>query len=134
MWLIWGLSASALLAGCGSSSETEADRIGVGAECTDAGECESADEDVTLECLSEFTGGYCGLSDCEADFNCPEGSACVLHDDGNGMASYCFRLCQEKPECNRYRSSENEANCSANVNFLDGKQDRKACVPPSSGL
>ncbi len=116
--------------GCGDDA-TEADRIGIGAQCTDAAECESADQDVTLECLTQFTGGYCGLEGCTTDTDCPEGSACVTHDDGT---NYCFRLCSDKPDCNRNRSEANWSNCSSNVEFVDGKQDRKACVPPSSGL
>lgn len=119
-----------LAVACGSSNETEADRIGVGAECNEAGECESPDEELVLDCLTQFKGGYCGLEGCAGDSDCPEGSACVAHSDAE---NYCFRLCQDKPECNRHRSSENEANCSANIEFVDGKMDRKACVPPSSG-
>jgi len=116
--------------GCGDDA-TEADRLGVGAQCTDAAECESADENVTLECLTQFTGGYCGLEGCATDSDCPEGSACVTHDDGD---NYCFRICGDKVDCNRNRSENNWSNCSANVDFVDGKLDRKACVPPSSGL
>ncbi len=131
---VFGALCSGFVLGCGSSGDTEADRIGVGAECTDAASCESADEDIMLECLTQFAGGYCGLEGCEGDGDCPEGSACVAHGDGSGAANYCFRICADKPDCNRNRSAENEANCSANVDFVDGKQDRKACVPPSSGL
>ncbi|MBT8468891.1 MAG: hypothetical protein KJN97_09095 [Deltaproteobacteria bacterium] len=58
----------------------------------------------------------------------------MTHDDGTGAENYCFRVCQDKPECNRNRTAENESNCSANVVFVDGPGDRKACVPPSSGL
>ncbi len=134
MYVICLIGSSALWWGCGSSSETEADRVGVGAECTESQECESDDEDVTLECLTQFAGGYCGLADCEGDADCPEGSACVRHDDGDGAANYCFRLCADKPECNRRRSPDNESNCSSNVEFVDGKHERKACVPPSSGV
>lgn len=123
-----------LALGCGDSGETEADRVGVGAECTDALECETPDETVVLDCLTQFTGGYCGLEGCEGDDDCPEGSACVTHDDGSGAANYCFRICRDKPECNRRRSEENEANCSSNVDFVEAKQERKACVPPSSGV
>ena len=116
--------------GCGDDA-TEADRLGIGAQCTDAAECESADENVTLACLTQFTGGYCGLEGCATESDCPEGSACVTHGDGN---NYCFRICGDKADCNRNRSENNWSNCSANVDFVDGKQDRKACVPPSSGL
>ncbi|MGB5683771.1 MAG: hypothetical protein WBM47_18120, partial [Polyangiales bacterium] len=49
--LLGGLSL-----GCGSSGETEADRVGVAAECSESAECESADENITLECLTRFTG------------------------------------------------------------------------------
>ena len=132
--IVFGASFGGLSLGCGSSGETEADRAGVGAECTDSAECESPDEDITLECLTRFAGGYCGLEGCEGVADCPAGSACVAHQDATGTANYCFRLCADKAECNRNRSVENEANCSANVDFVDGTQDRKACVPPSSGL
>ena len=82
-----GIAALVLFSGCDDSSSTEADRIGVGAECSEAAECESADEDITLTCLTEFAGGYCGLEGCEGDVDCPEGSACIAYDDGN---HYCF--------------------------------------------
>lgn len=126
----WALG---LVSGCGSDGETEADRVGVGAECTDAAECESADEDVVLECLTQFTGGYCGLEGCGADVDCPDGSACVTNDDGN---NYCYRVCEEKSDCNLNRSAENEANCvgSGTINFVEDGTDRKACEPPSSGV
>ena len=130
--LVAGSALVGLAVGCGNSDgETEADRVGVGAECSDAAECESADDEVELECLIQFKGGYCGLEDCAGDADdCPEGSACVAHTDGN---NYCFRICQDKPECNRNRTPENESNCSANIDFVDDPQNRKACVPPSSG-
>jgi hypothetical protein len=130
--LIAGAFVAGLAVGCGNSDgETEADRVGVGAECSDAAECESADEEVELECLTQFTGGYCGLEGCTGDVDCPEGSACVTHDDGN---NYCFRVCQDKPDCNLNRSVENEANCVGSITFVDDRNDRKACEPPSSGL
>lgn len=121
----------AALGGCGSSEETAADRAGVGAECTDAAECESPDEEIELECLTQFKGGYCGLAGCEGDADCPEGSACVTHTDG---MNYCFRVCQDKPDCNRNRSVENESNCVGSIDFVDPRNERKACEPPSSGL
>jgi hypothetical protein len=135
VWVLGvGLALSGLAVGCGSSDETEADRVGVAAECSDASECESPDEDIALECLGQFKGGYCGLADCGGDADCPDGSACIAYDDGVVSGNFCFRLCQDKPECNLNRSVENESNCSSNVEFVDGRQERKACVPPSSGL
>jgi hypothetical protein len=118
--------------GCGDGS-TEADRIGVGAQCTASAECESP-EGFELTCLTQFTGGYCGLEGCMGDDDCPEGSACVTNDDGK---NYCYRLCVDKQlDCNRNRSTENEANCvgSGTINFVDDETERKACEPPSSGL
>jgi hypothetical protein len=130
--LIAGAFVAGLAVGCGNSDgETEADRVGVGAECSDAAECESADEEVELECLTQFKGGYCGLEGCAGDVDCPDGSACVTHDDGN---NYCFRVCQDKPDCNLNRSVENAANCVGSITFVDDRNDRKACEPPSSGL
>lgn len=117
------------VAGCGDDS-TEADRIGVGAECTTNEDCPPQDE-LELACLTQFKGGYCGRVDCTGDVDCPEGSACVTHqEDGT---NYCFRECQDKPDCNQNRSVENEANCVGSIDFVDPRNERKACEPPSSG-
>lgn len=128
--IVWMVGISLALAGC-SDDETEADRVGVGAECTASAQCESPDEDIELVCLTQFDGGYCGLEGCEGDVDCPDGSACVTHDDGN---NYCFRLCEDKPECNVNRSADDEANCVGSITFVDPRNERKACEPPSSGL
>ena len=113
------------VAACGGD-ESEADRLGIGAQC-------SAAEDCLIEldqtCLPNFKGGYCGLAACEGDLDCPEDAACIAHDDG---VNYCFRTCADKLECNEHRDVENEANCSSSVTFVDGTQGRKACVPPSA--
>lgn len=127
-WFGFGL---ALCVGCSSEEGTEADRIGVGAECAEDLECESADEEIVLECLTQFKGGYCGLEGCMGDADCPEGSACVTHTDG---INYCFRLCVDKPDCNLNRSLDNEANCVGSIDFVDPRNERKACEPPSSGV
>lgn len=121
------LAAVLLFAGCGGN---EADRLNVGAECTDNESCDNSDAFIQT-CLTQFTGGYCGLQDCVSDLDCPESSACIAHTDG---VNYCFRTCLDKSECNANRSADDESNCSANVVFTDGANGRKACVPPSSGL
>jgi hypothetical protein len=118
MFLLFGTA-------CGDDG-TEADRLGVGAECTETVEC---DEDTNQECLREFTGGYCGIMGCVSDEDCPDAAACIAQPNGN----YCFRICADKAECNENRSVENESNCSSNITFTDGANGRKACVPPSSG-
>ena len=117
---------------CGDDS-TEADRIGVGAECSTNEDCPPQDG-LALECLTQFDGGYCGRVDCSGDVDCPEGSACVTQEEGAQAANYCFRVCRDKPECNENRTEENASNCSSNVVFVDDRGERKACVPPSSGL
>lgn len=113
---------------CGSEDSdglTEAQKHGVGAACTKDADCFVGD--TALKCLS-FKGGYCGLEGCQGDADCPAGSGCVAHDDGS---SYCFLLCTDKPQCNYTRPAEIESNCVSNVDFVDGKNGRKACVPPS---
>ena len=112
----------ALTLACSDPEGTEADMLGVGAECTDDEACLDGQS-----CLAQFKGGYCGLSDCSLDDDCPEGSACVAHTDG---ANYCFRTCTDKSECNLNRSPDNESNCSANITFTD-LGEGKACVPPT---
>ncbi len=109
--------------GCGGS---DADYLGVGAECDTTEDCSEEDQ----SCLTQFKGGYCGIVDCEHDVDCPEDSACIAHTDGT---NYCFRTCVDKPDCNANRSEDNWSNCSSSVTFVDGDEGRKACVPPSSG-
>lgn len=106
-----------------SSCSNDADSLGVGAECTTNSQCDEANNQ---SCLA-FKGGYCGIQGCTSDGNCPTSSACVTHDDQN----YCFRTCNEKTECNANRTIENEANCVANLTYVDTLYSDKACVPPS---
>lgn len=101
----------------------EAQKRGVGDACESNADC----VDTAPSCLS-FKGGYCGIEGCQGDADCPSGSACVAHTDG---LNYCFLLCRDKPECNVFRDIDVEANCSSSVDFVSGKKDSKACVPPS---
>ena len=126
---------SLFILGCGdddNGDENEADLVGIGAECTVDTDCLQPEDDAGLaqECLTEFTGGYCGIKDCASNEDCPEGSACVDHDNGS---EYCFRVCDNKPECNANRAEDVESNCSANIEFVDDTtpDGTKACVPPS---
>src|SRR5687768_2367503 len=103
---------------CGDDEGTEADRIGVAAQCTANDGCPTAyrgETPVELTCLRDFKGGYCGVIGCTRDGDCPDASACIAHTDGN---NYCFRTCAEKVDCNVNRSVDNEANCSSNVSFV----------------
>jgi hypothetical protein len=117
-----------LLVGCGDG-DTEADEAYVGGQCGVDDDC-NQDGLFPQTCLTTFKGGYCGLTGCADDADCPETSACVVHEDG---LSYCFRVCADKAECNENRDLENEANCSASVDFVEDVDGRKACVPPSAG-
>ena len=101
--LAWIVLLSTTLLACGRGTDTEADDVGVGAECTTSEDCPDNPDTGAPElvCLTQFAGGYCGLSDCTGNDDCPEGSACVAHDDG---ANYCFRQCVDKSECNVNRS------------------------------
>ena len=133
--LVFGLSLVVLGGwGCGGDDDgPEADRLGIGAQCVNSTECLAGEGDAPgQECLTQFKGGYCGLSGCTGDVDCPDLSACVTHDD-DGL-NYCFRVCLDKPECNANRDLENEANCSGSATFVDGTLGRKACIPPSSGV
>jgi hypothetical protein len=115
-----GLGLAAGVSACGD--ETEAQRLGVGAECTTNEDC----AETAPTCLA-FKGGYCGVDDCTADADCPSGSACVTHTDG---VNYCFLICDAKADCNVDRTAEHEANCASNVTWVEDKPE-KACVPPS---
>jgi hypothetical protein len=111
---------------CGDDDGSEADQRGVGAQCNAEELCTEENQ----SCLTQFAGGYCGVLGCTADSECPEGSACIAHDD---QMNYCFLICVEKVDCNINRDAENESNCSSSVVFVSGADGRKACVPPSSG-
>jgi hypothetical protein len=128
------LGALSIALGCGDDDGNAADRLGVGAQCAGDDDCLQSHVDGGLSetCLLQFKGGYCGIQDCASSDDCPAGSECVVHDDGN---NYCFRTCANKPECNLHRDPENEANCSSNVDYAGATKadDPKACVPPSSG-
>jgi len=115
----------------GPGPGNEAVRRGVGAECAD-------DDDCTEEgqvCLTEFRGGMCGIADCTASSECPDGSVCVADPDFN--QNYCLLVCVNKPDCNVHRSLANEANCSSSLNAIDsgsggeGPGDPKVCRPPN---
>jgi len=123
------LATMALAVACGDDDDdgvSEAHQKGVGVACTSRNDC----PETAPECLNQFREGYCGVSDCTGDQDCPQGSGCVAHDDGN---NYCFLLCHDKPECNYFRPADAESNCTSSVDFVDGSQGSKACVPPSSG-
>jgi hypothetical protein len=113
------------VAGCGGGSE--AIRRGVGAECNPDLACTESGQ----VCLTEFAGGYCGVSGCLHDADCPGGSACVT--DGDTQINYCFLICVDKVDCNPHRSVDNESSCTASLTFVDGTMGRKVCRPPLSG-
>lgn len=112
--------------GGGDGGGSPAQRMGVGAECTTDSQCPAVGG-ITLHCLTQFKGGYCGLADCTKDADCPLGSLCVTEVARN----YCFLECTDKAQCNIGRSAAYESNCSSSVLFVDGKSNVKACVPPS---
>lgn len=123
-----------VLSACGDDGPTLADRLGVASECANTFDCplsELGEEVIQLSCLQGFQGGYCGIADCGDDRECPEGSICVAHHDGD---NYCFRACDHKDECNFNRSPGSEANCSANFTWAvpSDNDGRKACIPPSA--
>jgi len=123
---LYALIAVALLMfSCGGST-SEAIRRGVGSECNASLACTETGQ----ACLTQFKGGYCGVSACMHDSDCPQGSACVTEDD---QVNYCFLICADKPECNVRRSVDNESSCTSSLTFVDGTMGRKVCRPPLSG-
>ena len=119
------LVVTVLLANCGNDT-SEAIKRGVGAECNASLACTETNQ----ACLTEFKGGYCGVSSCAHDTNCPAGSACVTDDN---QTNYCFLICADKPDCNVRRSVDNESSCTSSLTFIDGTMGRKVCRPPLSG-
>lgn len=121
--LTLGAAVSATSCGGGGGAGSDAIRRGVGSGCASNADCTEAGQ----TCLA-FKGGYCGVPDCVADTDCPQGSACVKHTDGR---QYCFLLCSAKPDCNFHRPPEVESNCSSSVDFVSGAKTSKACIPPT---
>lgn len=132
--LVVSLLASVLALACSADDErSEVDRLELGASCQVDQHCAARAGDAAdgydLRCFGSFADGHCGLSRCSGE-DCPDGSACISHDDGQ---NYCFRLCDEDSECNLHRSSDAaEARCSSSVSFLGAtdRSDQSACVPP----
>lgn len=123
----------------GCDNDNEANDRGVGEACVTTDDCKNDELDYMddiveplelLECLTEFKGGYCGLKDCLEHADCPDGSKCAITDGGN----YCFLVCLDKPDCNKYRNVDNEANCTSSVELIDGANEIKVCVPPSADM
>jgi hypothetical protein len=110
---------------CGSD-QNEANRRGVGSECSPTALCSETGQ----VCLMDFKGGYCGVSPCLHDTECPAGSACVTDDN---QTNYCFLVCAAKTDCNLHRSLDNESDCTSSLTFVDGTMGRKVCRPPLSG-
>jgi hypothetical protein len=113
--------------GCGDDDGNEAEQRGVGSECVATEDCTEEGQ----ECLTQFSGGYCGIQDCTGDADCPDGSACVTEDEDG--TNYCFLVCAEKVDCNRNRSVDNESNCVSSLTFIDDAAGRKVCRPPYGG-
>jgi hypothetical protein len=113
-----------VICGCGSN-QNAANQVGVGAQCGMTSDCTTSGE----VCLTEFKGGYCGLSGCLHDGDCPQGSACVTDNGTN----FCFLVCGTKTDCNLHRSLENESDCTSSLPFVDGDANVKVCRPPDSG-
>jgi len=111
--------------GCGSG-QSEAIRRGVGSACAMNSDCTEKGQ----VCLTEFKGGYCGVSGCLHDTDCPAGSACVTENGTN----YCFLICLEKPDCDPNRTVDVESNCTSSISFVDPTNGRKVCNPPSGGV
>jgi hypothetical protein len=110
--------------GCGSS-QSPANQLGVGADCTMSSQCTQPGQ----VCLTEFKGGYCGVAGCLHDADCPGGSACVTDNGTN----YCFLICSQKTDCNLHRTAADESDCNSSLPFVDGDTNAKVCRPPDSG-
>lgn len=122
--LVLTLLAFFLCFACGDD-EKQTDTLGIASQCTKDADCPKVGN-FQLTCLTAFKGGYCGLSGCANDPDCPTGTACVAV----GTTNYCFRECTEKPECNHNRTVDFEANCVGNADHV-GTSTSKVCVPPS---
>lgn len=130
--LLAGLLASACNA---DDDRSEAERVGLGGGCQVDANCTQragdAAEGYDLTCFVDFDGGLCGIDQCDSGADCPEGSACVLHDNGQ---NHCFRLCSSDDECNVNRNADVPASCTTNAQFLqnEGVEGDSVCIPPAA--
>ena len=135
MYVIAAVMLLGAVAGCGGDDSTEADRIGVGAECTvdssadPPSTCPVVEMDIQLDCLTQFKGGYCGLEGCTGDVTARRGRPASPMTTARTTASEFVRTSRIATN----RSVENESNCVGSITFVDDRNERKACEPPSSG-
>jgi hypothetical protein len=127
-----------LLVGCGDDDDSggsEAIQRGIGAACATNEDCTEAGQ----VCLTDFQGGMCGLADCTASTDCPDGSVCVADPDLS--RNYCLLVCNAKADCNVSRPASDEANCSSTLNAIEASgaagaggasSDAKVCRPPTA--
>ncbi len=82
-------ATSATNEGAPSAEPAAGGTIAVGGACADASECASG------QCRSDWSGGYCTTSACDAT-SCGEGTACFAHPDGS---TSCLASCTQKSDC-----------------------------------
>jgi len=112
--------------GCSDGNgQSEAQRIGLGAECLLGMDCGEGGE---LDCIP-FDGGYCTSSGCQA-LGCPDGSLCAR--DAILGQTFCMLSCESAEDCNSNRSDENAAECTSSIEILDEVEGAKVCVPPAN--
>lgn len=94
---------------------------GVGAACASDADCAAG-----LECSTGLRGGYCTLSGCSTNDECPADSLCVR---GPSDTSYCARGCSVASDCSFCRGSELAANCSDEADFVQDGTTGSVCLP-----
>jgi hypothetical protein len=94
---------------------------GIGADCGDANDCSS-----DLECLSAFRGGYCGLSGCLVNDDCPDDALCVVASNGE---NHCYKPCSTASDCSFCRRDGLLGACTADVSFAEDGTTGSVCVP-----
>jgi hypothetical protein len=92
---------------------------GVGANCTDADDC-----DPGLECVTSVEGGYCTTRGCMVNADCGD-DLCVRVGD----ETYCHRPCTVASDCSLCRNDDSPATCRDDVTFAEDGTTGSVCVP-----
>jgi hypothetical protein len=94
---------------------------GVGAACDEDEDC-SGD----LSCMLDALGGYCTITGCSGDGDCPSDARCVSWDD---TKTYCAVNCDSGSDCSFCRGDELRGKCIGFTPAPGEGDPIQVCVP-----
>ena len=83
----------------------------VGDKCSTSNDCPSG-----TVCDTDSPGGYCLVSNCETDEECPEKSTCVFFTKD---LSYCLKKCKKNSNCRKNYTCRDDIPASHKFCYID---------------